>query len=63
MDAMLGGMTWEEELILLTKFHENNLGPTIDKVGHNEGDINKSVMDDALAPISDGKARSNEMSI
>ena len=64
---MYGGMTWKEELILLTKFHENNLGLATDKVDQNEGEIIKQAVDDALAPISDGKARSigrrNEMSI
>ena len=55
MDAMLGGMTWEEEYNLLTKFHENNLGPAGNKDIHREGEtINKS----GLAPVGGGKARS-----
>ena len=55
MDAMLGGMTWEEEYNLLTKFHENNLGPAGNKDVHREGEtINMS----GLAPVGGGKARS-----
>ena len=38
---MYGGMPWEEELILLTKLHENNLGLASDKVDQNEEEIIK----------------------
>ena len=49
MNGMLNGMTWEEELDLLTKFHENNLGPKITKIGHDDGeevvdDVHESVV-------------------
>merc|ERR1719244_2294677 len=59
MDDMLSGMTWEEELNLLTKFHENNLGPPTYKDVHSEGEIiKKPEVSDALAPVGDGKAGS-----
>jgi len=59
MDTMLGGMTWEEEFDLLTKFHENNLGPAGNNNVYSEGEINKKpVADDTLAPVCGGKARS-----
>ena len=46
---MLSGMNWEEELDLLTKFHENNLGPSNVRTGGDDDDklINKLVMVDA----------------
>ena len=55
MDAMLGGMTWEEEYNLLTKFHESNLGPAEKKDVHSEGETNKK---SGLAPVGGEKARS-----
>ena len=50
---MLSGMNWEEELDLLTKFHENNLGPANVKSGDDDDDkiINKSVVVDAHALV------------
>jgi len=61
MDAMLGGMTWEEEYNLLTKFHENNVGPAGNKDVLRDGEkIKKTALDDALAPapVGGGKAKS-----
>ena len=65
MNGMLNGMTWEEELDLLTKFHENNLGPEIPKTGYDDGEIviNKTVVDDAhesivMLPADGGIVRS-----